>query len=267
MTSKDPAIEQQQQTVVYRQAAACLASAAVQEARRAAVIRQEEGNLLWDALPSTRASQHLLHHHPGWIPKRLLDDSTSKDFQSNNNQMQARKDGAMDDCLFPACPSCGGPLQPGLRGCTLRLVRAPQQSRTQRRRKSRQTARAAEKKKAAPHRKPALSQLGVHVQTHFGGETGAPTQPRSRNLLHLACACGAKTVFPGFPLRKTHRPHCPKKTVKAHHKATDDFLSLSTQQAEKKRTENGSLSSTKKGRMNRASKNQLMDFLSSLIDH
>ena len=272
----------EQRTVEYRQVASCLASAAVQKARKAAT--QEEGTSL-DMLPSMRASQHLLCHHPGWIPKRIL--LQEEDANNTQSPKDAPKNKDQDICL-PCCVSCGGPLQPGLWGCTVRLVPSKKRpSRTQRRRLSRKTA--VKKKTSAQQNSrtqtKALSQLGVYVHTNFATVTMEPPRmmrpapSENRNILKLACACGAKTTLPGFsrkPRRQLKQPPNSQKKAAVASSTIDhtlDFLSLRTikQQPSDKaagkrvKKRKGTISST--ASLNRDSKNQLMDFLSSLNDH
>ena len=130
---------EEQVTLTFRLAACWLASQATKETR-AFIEANDEAKDGSNAsiLPSLTVAQHLLAHHPGFVPNqldqqllRLSEDSSSLDgvFETDCETTAS--------VYFPCCKQCGGSLQAHCNGTSVRVLAAPRMSRSQRRRLTR----------------------------------------------------------------------------------------------------------------------------------
>jgi hypothetical protein len=218
----DPETFETQQTRSYRLSASVLASAALRKAAKSSPVVEE--------LPAIHVAQHFLLHHPGWIQNRMVDTSEVL-ANSKGEPKNSKTPGETTTCL-PCCIHCGGPLQPGYEGTTVRLI--PQNgktSRSRRRKLSRRTAKIRNQtKNAARGKQPqqtTLSQLGAYACTAFSEsqqqresedaaffrQAARSTKHElrnSRNRLSIRCPCHGTTVLQGFPRKKVATLQKPK---------------------------------------------------------
>ncbi|GAX10244.1 hypothetical protein FisN_3Lh445 [Fistulifera solaris] len=202
---------------------------------------------------------------------------------------------SMEGTCLPTCPRCGGPVQPGCEGVSIRLLRQKSLSRSQRRRLSRKTALIHKRAKAKHIQKESseLSLLGKVIVTeypHLQKQTSmrhtlSHELQASRNLAVVKCQCQWKLTLPGCPRNKSTykgqtvekggtkgRVSVPERRVVSHKNAKDfsqqnDFIAIGKLPKRKANNNGNDMKETMRaGKKKKPKKSQLMDFLSSLND-
>ena len=126
---------EEQVTSTFRQAACLLAARATKEARSfiTANEKAKDGPDM-AVLPSLQVAQHLLIHHPGFVPTQLdMRFRTSSETSTSLAGVFAINN-ETNSAYLPCCKQCGSSLQANCNGTTIRVLPAPRMSRSQRRR-------------------------------------------------------------------------------------------------------------------------------------
>jgi hypothetical protein len=193
---------------------------------------------------------------------------------------------SMERTCLPTCPRCGGPVQPGWEGVSIRLLRQKALSRTQRRRLSRKTALIHKESSE-------LSLLGkvmVIEYPHLQKQIPMPysisheLQAR-RNLVVVKCHCQWKLTLPGCPWSRNvfkgktvekggtkGRATVPERRVVSQKDTKEfsqqnDFIAIGRFPKRKANNNDDDVKETMRvGKKKKPKKSQLMDFLSSLND-
>jgi hypothetical protein len=168
---------------------------------------------------SQLVAQHMLLHHPGYLPVSLLREQreeknshTSIPTPHQASSGVSASGSADPSCVHvPSCTHCGGALQPGYMGTTVRLHsvhKAP--SRTQRRRASRSKAKKmlmlTTRKKNRPAAESNLMEFCRKRQQQPQPQphpTDSKVPRDCRNYLVVKCGmCQSPCKVPGLPRRK-----------------------------------------------------------------
>ena len=147
-------------TQAYRQVACLLAANSIQGTRAAASSRSSEDGDAgasdkislpdWsNCPPDVEVTEYLLPKHPGFISASLLQSVSHTDEEKEEKQMEEDPSSAAPkkEVYLPICQECGGALQPGYGGTSIRIHSAPKLSRSKRRRASRRKAATLRKSK------------------------------------------------------------------------------------------------------------------------
>ncbi|GAX22349.1 hypothetical protein FisN_3Hh445 [Fistulifera solaris] len=202
---------------------------------------------------------------------------------------------SMEGTCIPTCPRCGGPVQPGCEGVSIRLLRQKALSRTQRRRLSRKTA-LIHKHAKAKHTQKDISELSLLGKVmaieypHLKKQISMPHSishdlQASRNLVVVKCQCQWKLTLPGCSRSKNTskgqtvvkggikgRAIVPERSVVCQKSTKEfsqqnDFISIGKLPKRKLNNNDNDMKETMRaGKKKKPKKSQLMDFLSSLND-
>jgi hypothetical protein len=202
---------------------------------------------------------------------------------------------SMEGTCIPTCPRCGGPVQPGCEGVSIRLLRQKALSRTQRRRLSRKTSLIYKRAKAKHTQKESseLSFLGKvmvteypHLQKQISkSHSMSHDLQASRNLVVVKCQCQWKLTLPGCPRNKntckaqivekggtSGRATVPERRVVSQNSLKEfdqqnDFIAIGKFPKRKANNiDNDAKETLRAGKKKKPKKSQLMNFLSSLND-
>jgi hypothetical protein len=183
------------------------------------------------ASASRLVAQHMLLHHPGYLPVHLLEDVEQREEKEDSATTttgipKQASGGVLADpssmgvrVHVPSCAHCGGALQPGYMGTTVRLHSVHKSpSRTQRRRASRSKAKQMLMSNTRKKNRPAADsnlmefcrarrqqQHQQQRQQQCGDEATIDRVLRDcRNYLVIKCGmCQSPCRIPGLPRQNT----------------------------------------------------------------